>query len=61
MKVITFRRHHREYTPGDVAGFSEDFAQKLLDAGIAEEYVADENDAQASAKGEGARSATVKG
>lgn len=37
MKILTFKRHHRMYTPGDVAGFDDEPAQRLIDAGVATE------------------------
>ncbi|MDF3837147.1 hypothetical protein P3W85_29950 [Cupriavidus basilensis] len=41
MKILKFKRHHRMYTPGDVAGFADDEAQRLIDAGVAAEHTDD--------------------
>lgn len=34
-RVVTFRRHHDIYQPGDTAAFAEDVAQSLVSAGVA--------------------------
>ncbi|MBR8234245.1 MULTISPECIES: hypothetical protein [unclassified Burkholderia] len=36
MKVVKFKRHYAQYTPGDVAGFEDEYADRLIDAGIAQ-------------------------
>ena len=60
MKLVKITRHHRQYTPGDVTGFADEHAQKLIDAGIAEEHVPEAKDAKAT-KGESAKAAGTKG
>jgi hypothetical protein len=64
MKLVRIRRHHREYTPGDITGFGEAHAQRLIDAGIAEEHIAEAkeaNEVKAAGKGDASKSAAAKG
>ncbi|PVX86474.1 hypothetical protein [Paraburkholderia unamae] len=60
MKLVKIVRHHRQYTPGDVTGFADGHAQKLIDAGIAEEHVPEAKDAKAS-KSDATKAAAAKG
>jgi hypothetical protein len=64
MKLVKIKRHHREYTPGDITGFGEAHAQRLIDAGIAEEHIPqakEANEAKAAARGDASKSAAAKG
>ncbi|MEW9586630.1 hypothetical protein [Paraburkholderia sp. DGU8] len=67
MKLVRIKRHHREYTPGDITGFGEAHAQRLIDAGIAEEHVPEAtevkeaNEPKAAARGDASKSAAAKG
>jgi hypothetical protein len=64
MKLVRIRRHHREYTPGDVTGFGEAHAQRLIDAGIAEEHIPEAQDAKkakAAARSDASKPAAGKG
>lgn len=35
MKLVKFMRGHAPYNAGEVAGFSDEFSQRLVDAGVA--------------------------
>lgn len=61
MKLVKIKRHHRQYTPGDITGFEDAHAEKLIDAGIAEEHDPEAKDAKASAKGDASKTAAAKG
>ncbi|WP_027817073.1 hypothetical protein [Paraburkholderia bannensis] len=61
MKLVKIKRHHRQYTPGDVTGFEDERADKLIEMGIAEEHEADAKDAKPAAKGDAAKAAAAKG
>ncbi|AJX30817.1 hypothetical protein [Burkholderia oklahomensis] len=61
MKVIKIQRHFGKYTPGDIAGFDDELADKLLNAEIASEYEGDPKGAKSVAKGESAKPAVAKG
>lgn len=61
MKVVKIQRHYDKYTPGDIAGFDDEHADKLVDADIASAHEADAKGAKASAKGENAKPAAAKG
>jgi hypothetical protein len=67
MKLVRIKRHHREYTPGDITGFGEAHAQRLIDAGIAEEHIPEAqdakqaNEAKAAGRGDASKSAAAKG
>ncbi|MBR8135142.1 hypothetical protein [Burkholderia cenocepacia] len=50
MKVVKFTRHYAQYTPGDVAGFEDARADRLVDAEIAETFVPDSKEGKASQK-----------
>lgn len=47
MKFVQIKRHHRQYTPGDITGFDDEQALKLIDLGIADEYEPGPSDAKA--------------
>lgn len=61
MKLVKIKRHHRQYTPGDITGFEDAHAEKLIDAGIAEEHEPEAKDAKTATKGEAAKAAAAKG
>ncbi|WP_082265064.1 hypothetical protein [Burkholderia humptydooensis] len=48
-------------TPGDIAGFDDEHADKLVDADIAAAHEADVKGAKASAKGESAKLTVARG
>ncbi|VWC91461.1 hypothetical protein BLA18112_03351 [Burkholderia lata] len=50
MKVVKFKRHYAQYTPGDIAGFEDAHADRLIDAEIAEASVPESKEAKASQK-----------
>ncbi|WP_256722589.1 hypothetical protein, partial [Burkholderia pseudomallei] len=60
-KVVKFERHYGKYTPGDIAGFDDEHADKLVDADIASAHEADAKSAKVSAKGESAKPTLAKG
>ncbi|ARK91067.1 hypothetical protein [Burkholderia pseudomallei] len=61
MKVIRIERHYGKYTPGDIAGFDDEYADKLVDAEIAATHEADAKGAKAPTKGESAKPIAAKG
>ncbi|WP_175692700.1 hypothetical protein [Burkholderia ambifaria] len=61
MKVVKIARHYAQYSPGDIAGFGDERADKLVDAGIAEVYEPDSKETKAPAKAETAKPAATKG
>lgn len=61
MKVVKFKRHYAQYTPGDIAGFEDEHADRLVDAEIAEAYEPDSKEAKARGKGETSKSVATKG
>ncbi|MGU7780525.1 hypothetical protein [Burkholderia sp. PU8-34] len=61
MKVVKFKRHYAQYTPGDIAGFEDEHADRLADAGIAQAYEPDSKETKASPKAETSKPAAAKG
>jgi hypothetical protein len=61
MKVVKFKRHYAQYTPADVAGFEDEHADRLAEAGIAQPHESDLKDAKAPAKAETSKAAAAKG
>ncbi|KVK90448.1 hypothetical protein [Burkholderia cepacia] len=61
MKVVKFKRHYAQYTPGDVAGFEDEHADRLVDAGIADSSAPEPKDAKALQKAEPVKAAAAKG
>ncbi len=61
MKVVKFKRHYAQYTPGDVAGFEDEHAGRLVDADIAQAHERDPKDAKAPARAETSKVAAAKG
>ncbi|WP_412526096.1 hypothetical protein [Burkholderia lata] len=61
MKVVKIARHYAQYTPGDIVGFDDDRADKLVDAGIAEAHEPDSKAAKAPAKADTPKPAAAKG
>ncbi|AOI89773.1 hypothetical protein WS58_06450 [Burkholderia pseudomultivorans] len=61
MKVVKFKRHYAQYTPGDVAGFEDEHAARLVDAGIADASAPEPKEAKASQKAETGKAAAAKG
>ncbi|UEP49648.1 hypothetical protein [Burkholderia ambifaria] len=61
MKVVKFKRHYAQYTPGDVAGFEDEHADRLVEAGIAQAHEPDPKDAKAPARAETSKAAAAKG
>ncbi|MBU9581367.1 hypothetical protein [Burkholderia multivorans] len=61
MKVIKFKRHYAQYTPGDVAGFEDAHADRLVEAEIAQAYEPDSKEAKTRGKGETSKSVATKG
>ncbi|MBY4692747.1 hypothetical protein K6W21_01405 [Burkholderia latens] len=61
MKVVKFKRHYAQYTPGDVAGFEDEYADRLIDAGIAQAREPDQKVTKAPAKAEVPKPAAAKG
>jgi hypothetical protein len=66
MKLLKIKRHHGVYTPGDITGFPDEHAQRLIDAGIAEAHDAAAQEVEAKsakppAKADSTKSAGAKG
>ncbi|KVF97023.1 hypothetical protein WJ21_16785 [Burkholderia vietnamiensis] len=61
MKVAKFKRHYAQYTPGDVAGFEDEYADRLIDAGIAQAHERELKETKAPAKAEASKAAAAKG
>lgn len=61
MKVVKFKRHYAQYTPGDIAGFVDEHADRLVEAEIAQAHEPDLKDAKAQARAETSKAAAAKG
>ncbi|VWC26261.1 hypothetical protein BPS26883_06145 [Burkholderia pseudomultivorans] len=61
MKVVKFQRHYAQYTPGDVAGFEDEHADRLVEAQIARVHGQETKDAKAPPKAETSKPGAAKG
>ncbi|AXF20540.1 hypothetical protein CUJ89_08630 [Burkholderia pyrrocinia] len=61
MKVVKFKRHYAQYTPGDVAGFEDEHADRLVEAQIAQAHGPETKEAKTPPKAEVSKSAAAKG
>lgn len=50
MKPVEILRSFQGYNPGEIAGFAEERAQAMIDAGVAKAYEEPKVDASVSAK-----------
>ncbi|WP_205168829.1 hypothetical protein [Burkholderia sp. LMG 13014] len=60
MKVVKFKRHYAQYTPGDIAGFVDEHADRLVDAEIAVMSEQEPKEAKVSAKAEATKAEATK-
>ncbi|MCA7883237.1 hypothetical protein LGM58_08560 [Burkholderia contaminans] len=61
MKVVKFKRHYAQYTPGDIAGFVDEHADRLVGAEIAVMSEQEPKETKAPAKAETLKPAAAKG
>ncbi|AOK47400.1 hypothetical protein WT60_11505 [Burkholderia sp. MSMB617WGS] len=61
MKVVKFKRHYAQYTPGDVAGFDDEHADRLVEAQIVQAHEPGLKEPKAPPKTETSKPAAAKG
>lgn len=61
MKVVKFQRHCAQYTPGDVAGFEDAHADRLVEAQIARAHEPEAKEMKAPTKADTSKPTATKG
>lgn len=61
MKVVKFKRHYAQYTPGDIAGFDDELAGRLVDTDIAVVSAPAPKEVKAAQKSEPSKPMAAKG